>query len=429
MQTIQNVVQSILGVGAVAILPIMIFILGCFFRMKPLQALRSGLTVGIGFQGVKLVVNFLVETLNPVIQHYAESGSGFTIMDVGWETLSAAAWTVQFAAIFVPVGLILNFLLIRKKIVKTLNVDVWNYWHLLRSAAILSLVLMFAGIEGTANYIISFIFGIFLTVFIEKLGDWIAPWWQKYFGLEGTTCTTSLQLAGTLPIALIVNKIIDKIPGINKIDVSYDHIGKKVGDLANPTIIGAILGAFLAIITGQNVATIIQTAVGLSAAITLTPRMVKLFMEGISPISTAARDYMIDKLGEDADFNIGVDIALGVGDQTVITSSAIMIPIAILIAFIYPGNKFFPVAFFGSSLLYAMATICMVTKGNVFRAIICGMFYMIFCFFAFNITASLCTQFVANAGVIEIASGTMVNAGGINNFFDVLLAIINNFIH
>ena len=82
----------------------------------------------------------------------------------------------------------------------------------------------------------------------------------------------------------------------------------------------------------------------------------------------------------------------GVGDQTVITSSAIMIPIAILIAFIYPGNKFFPVAFFGSSLLYAMATICMVTKGNVFRAIICGMFYMIFCFFAFNITASLCTD-------------------------------------
>lgn len=428
MQGIQSFVQSILDVGAVAILPIMIFILGCFFRMKPMQALRSGLIVGIGFQGVKLVVNFLVETLNPVIQHYAGSGEGFTIMDVGWETLSAAAWTVEFAALFVPVGLIINFILIRTKFVKTLNVDVWNYWHLLRSAAILSLVLMFAGVTGTANYVISFVFGIFLTVFIEKIGDWIAPWWQKYFGLEGTTCTTSLQLAGTLPIALLVNKIMDALPGIRKVNISYERIGDKIGEFANPTIIGAILGAFLAIITGQSIPVIIQTSVGLSAAITLTPRMVKLFMEGISPLSTAARDYMIRKLGEDAEFNIGVDIALGVGNQTVITSSAIMIPIAILIAFVYPGNKFFPVAFFGSSLLYAMATICMVTKGNVFRAVICGIFYMIFCFFAFNITAPLCTEFVANAGVIEIAEGTMVNAGGINNFFDVLLAVVNTVI-
>lgn len=56
---------------------------------------------------------------------------------------------------------------------------------------------------------------------------------------------------------------------------------------------------------------------------------------------------MIDKLGEDAEFNIGVDIALGVGDQATITCGAFMIPVCILLAFIFPGNHFFPVAFFG----------------------------------------------------------------------------------
>ncbi len=424
MQQIGEVVQSILGVGAVAILPIMILILGVFFRMKFMNALKAGLLVGIGFQGVKLVVSFLVTTLNPVIQHYAASGSGFTIIDVGWETLSAAAWATKFAAIFVPAGLILNFVLIRFKWIKTLNVDVWNYWHLLKSAAILSLILMLMGITGIANYAISFVFGLILTVLIEKVGDLIAPYWQKYFGLEGTTCTTILQLAGTLPIAIVVDKVIDKIPGINKINVSYEAVGERIGEFANPTIIGAILGAFLGILTGQSIAVIIQIAVGLAAAITLTPRMVKLFMEGISPISTAARDYMIKRLGPDAQFNIGVDIALGVGDQTVITASAIMIPISILIAFIFPGNKFFPVAFFGSSLLYAMATISMVTKGNIFRSLICGALYMCFCFFAFNFTAPLATQFVASSGVIEVAAGSMVNAGGMNNFVDMLLALL-----
>lgn len=428
MSVLGNVVQSVLDVGAVALLPIMILLLGLFFKVKFSSALKSGLLVGIGFQGVKLVVSFLVSTLNPVIQHYVDAGSGFTIVDVGWETLSAAAWATPFAAAFVPLGLILNFLLIRTKFVKTLNVDIWNYWHLLRSAAILSFILGVIGITGMGNYGISIIFGLILTVLVEKVGDWMAPYWQKYFGLEGTTCTTILQLGTTLPIAWVVDKIIDKIPGLNKIDISYEKANERLGEFSSPTIIGAILGAFLGILTGQGVTGTIQIAVGLSAAITLTPRMVKLFMEGISPVSAAARDYMIDKLGEDAEFNIGVDIALGVGDQATITCGAFMIPVCILLAFIFPGNHFFPVAFFGSSLTYAMATVCMVSKGNMFRSLLIGIVYMCFTLFAFNFAAELCTQFVAAADVIDIQSGTLVAAGGINNFIDVILAAIYNVI-
>ena len=428
MEVLGNVVQSVLDVGAVALLPIMILLLGLFFRVRFATALKSGLLVGIGFQGVSLIVNFLVTTLSPVIQHYADTGRGFTIVDVGWETLSAAAWAAPFAALFVPLGLVLNFVLIRTRLVKTLNVDIWNYWHLLRSAAILSFILSLLGVNGAANFTISIVFGLALSVLVEKVGDWISPYWQTYFGLEGTTCTTILQLGTTLPIAWIANRVLEKIPGVNRVDISYEAANERLGEFSSPTIIGAILGAFLGILTGQGVAGTIQIAVGLSAAITLTPRMVKLFMEGMSPISTAARDYMIEKLGEDADFNIGVDIALGVGNQTAITCGALMIPISILLAFIFPGNSFFPVAFFGSSLTYAMTTICMVTRGNIFRSVLVGAVYMCFTFFAFNFTAELCTQFVANAGVIEIQAGTLVNAGGMNNFIDVIQTIIYNLV-
>lgn len=426
MNSFSEIIQSILNVGAVALLPIMILVLGLFFRVKFTTALKSGLLVGIGFQGLKLVVSFLVTTLTPVIEHYVGSGKGFTIVDVGWETLSAAAWATQFAALIVPLGLILNFVLIRLKWIKTLNVDIWNYWHILKSAAILSFVLAFAGITGVPNFVISIVFGLLLSVAIEWIGDKIAPYWQQYFGLEGTTCTTILQICTTLPISIAVNWIINKVPGINKIELSYDSISEKIGGLSNPTIVGAILGAFLAIITGQPLNIVIQVAVGLSAVITLTPRMVAMFMEGISPISQAARDYMIRKLGEDADFNIGVDIALGVGNQTAITVGALMIPISILLAFILPGNKFFPVAFFGSSLTYAMATVCMVSKGNIFRSLLIGSVYMVFTYFAFNFTSALCTQFVASSGVMAIKDGVMVTAGGMNNFIEVILAAISN---
>ena len=425
METLNILVQSILNVGAVAILPLMLLFLGLIFRLNFIKALKAGLMVGIGFQGLQLVVGFLVATLTPIIKHYASTGTGFSIVDVGWETLSAAAWATQFTAIIVPLGLIVNFLLIRFKVIKTLNVDIWNYWHILRSAAILSLILMLMGISGMTNYSISIIFGVFLSIFICYVGDKVAPYWQDYFGLEGTTCTTILQILTTLPIAIAVNYIIDKIPVVNKINISFETIGDKFGRLADPTIIGAILGAFLGIITEQPLALIIKISVGLAAAITLTPRMVKLFMEGMSPISKAARDFMIKRLGQDADINIGVDIALGVGNQTAITVAAFMIPICICLAFILPWNKFFPAAFFGSSLTYAMATVVMVSRGNMFRSVIIGCFYMTFTLFAFNFTAPLCTQFVTNSGVISLPAGVQVAAGGMNNFIDLILAAIS----
>lgn len=43
--------QEFMSLGATVLLPVVIAILGIFFRMKPSQAIRAGLLVGIGFQG------------------------------------------------------------------------------------------------------------------------------------------------------------------------------------------------------------------------------------------------------------------------------------------------------------------------------------------------------------------------------------------
>lgn len=64
----------------------------------------------------------------------------------------------------------------------------------------------------------------------------------------------------------------------------------------------------------------------------------------------------------------------------------------------------------------------------MFRSLLIGIVYMCFTLFAFNFAAELCTQFVAAAGVIDIQSDTLVAAGGINNFIDVILAAIYNVI-
>lgn len=90
MDALMNIVQTILGMGAVVILPIMIFLLGLVFRMKLGAALQAGLMIGIGFQGLLLVIDLLMKCIKPVVEYYQGMGSGFTTVDIGWAALGAA---------------------------------------------------------------------------------------------------------------------------------------------------------------------------------------------------------------------------------------------------------------------------------------------------------------------------------------------------
>ncbi|EGF47016.1 PTS system galactitol-specific IIC component, partial [Lacticaseibacillus rhamnosus MTCC 5462] len=59
---------------------------------------------------------------------------------------------------------------------------------------------------------------------------------------------------------------------------------------------------------------------------------VGVMMEGLSPIGQAAQDFMTKQMGEKADLNIGMDIALGLGDPATVTTTVISIPIIVIFA-------------------------------------------------------------------------------------------------
>ncbi len=51
MEMLKSIMFTITSMGATAILPLVIFLLGLVFRMKVGAAIKSGITVGIGFIG------------------------------------------------------------------------------------------------------------------------------------------------------------------------------------------------------------------------------------------------------------------------------------------------------------------------------------------------------------------------------------------
>ena len=80
MEAILGFFQEFINLGAAILLPVVIAILGKFFGMKLGHAIKSGLLVGIGFQGLVLAVNLLITTIQPVMDYYKALGLG-SVMD------------------------------------------------------------------------------------------------------------------------------------------------------------------------------------------------------------------------------------------------------------------------------------------------------------------------------------------------------------
>ena len=102
-------IQAFLDLGATVILPIVIFLLGLFFRQKVGAAFRSGLTIGVAFVGIFLVIDLLVNNLGPAAQAMVKNlGVSLNVIDVGWPATSSIAWASTIAAFIIPLGIVVN---------------------------------------------------------------------------------------------------------------------------------------------------------------------------------------------------------------------------------------------------------------------------------------------------------------------------------
>lgn len=180
--------------------------------------------------------------------------------------------------------------------------------------------------------------------------------------------------------------------------MDMDKIGSKLGMLGDPAVIGLVVGAFLGVLTRQSVSTVLTICMGVAAVMVLIPRMVGIMMEGLSPIGTAANAYMKKKIGEDADVYIGMDIALGLGDPACITCTAIMIPMTIVMAFLIPDMRFFPLGIL-AEVCYLAPMCVLSSKGNVLRTLITMSLIMFATLFFANMFAPQATQMMSVTGV------------------------------
>ena len=89
--------------------------------------------------------------------------------------MSGVTWGSVIATIAIPLSIAINLIMFSTKLTKTINIDIWNVWHMAFTGAIAYAVTgkLWIGILGTSVH----------AVMAFKLGDIWAPLAEDYFEL------------------------------------------------------------------------------------------------------------------------------------------------------------------------------------------------------------------------------------------------------
>ena len=172
--------------------------------------------------------------------------------------------------------------------------------------------------------------GVLYEIAVLKIADWTAPLVKNYFGMEGLSFPTGSTCAQGL-IGIPIVKLIAKIPGIRNLQADPETIQKRFGIFGEPLMMGLILGVLLGILAGYPLAKILQIGVIMAGVMFLMPRMVKILMEGLIPVSESVKEYLQKKdFGKDRELTIGLDAAVAVGHPAVIATALVLVPCTIV---------------------------------------------------------------------------------------------------
>ncbi len=311
------------------------------------------------------------------------------------------------------------------RVTKTINIDIWNYWH-------------FAFVGGlvhwaTGNIWYRLISALIFSAAMLFLADWTGPAIQQTMGLPGISIPHGFSDAA-VPYAIVINWFIDHIPGLSKIKGDPDTIRKKFGIMGEPLIMGLVIGLILSAVAHMGIGSwnewlgkMLLNGISLGAVMVLMPRMVALLMEGLIPLSEAAREFLQKRAGKREIF-IGLDSAIVVGHPTAIATGLLMVPITIVLAVLLPGNKVIP---FGDLAVipFLVVLVIPIVKANVFRSIIISTVYMIPSIYIMNYLAEGTTAAAKNANFDFPEGANLVTSicDGGNWIPALFLAVSDNF--
>ncbi|UXR70223.1 PTS glucitol transporter subunit IIA [Staphylococcus sp. IVB6246] len=368
MNTIIDIANSLfnplINLGAAPLMTIVLTIIALFFKVKPARALEGGIKLGIALTGIGAIIGILTTAFSEAMTAFVErTGISLNITDVGWAPLATITWGSPYTLYFLLVMVVLNIAMLALKKTDTLDVDIFNIWHL----AIVGLFAIFCG----ANLLTATLLVLFIGVLKIWNSDLMKPTFNDLLNVPATNPMTTTHMNFMMnPIIMVFDKIFDKVfPWLDKYDFDAAKLNSKIGFWGSKFAIGIYLGVFIGLLAGQTPTEIFTLAFTAAVCLELFSLIGSWFIAAVEPLSQGITDFANKRLKGRA-INIGLDWPFIAGRAEIWATANVLAPIMLLEAIFLPGNKLLPL---GSIIAMGVTpALLVVTRGKLIRMIVIG---------------------------------------------------------
>lgn len=414
LQTINSVFQTF---GASVVVPIMIFIIGLFLRVKPRTAMMSAFYAGVGLTGFTWIISEFTPVVTKIIKQMVNNtGIKLPVVDIGWQAGSLATFGSSVGLSFFVFGLIVELLLFAFGITKIFMAsNLWNNFGFMIWGTMAYYV--------THNFWLSLGLSFFMLLYTLALAEIQADRWSDYYGVKNASVSSLHNIEQTVP-AILLDPLWNLL-GFNKVKMTPEYFKNKLGVFGEPTTLGALLGLIIGVLgnlsslgTLKAWGQILSFAIELAAVMTIFPLVTSVFSKAFTPLAeeidanrnkTETKDKEIDDIHDKKRWFLGVDDGVGYGEPATIISGVILIPIMVLIAFILPGNKTLPIVDL-ISLPFMVESIVAITRGNILKVIANGVVWFSLGLYASSWLGSIYTGAVSHYGVAIPAGVVLITS-------------------
>ena len=404
--------------GASVVVPVMIFIIALFLKVKPKTAMMSAFYAGVGLTGFGWIISQFTPVVTTIIKQMVDNtGIDLPVVDIGWQAGSLATFGSSVGLTFFVFGLLFELIIFALGITKIfMPSNLWNNFGFMLWGTLAYFV--------TQNFWLSLGLSFFMLLYALLLAEVQADRWSDYYGVKNATVSSLHNIEQVIP-ALILDPLWNLL-GFNKVKMTPAAFKDKLGVFGEPTTLGALLGLIIGIIGNLNNlgdlkawGQILQFAIQLSAVMTIFPLVTGVFAKAFTPLAeeidknqqtkAAEQGEVADELNDKKRWFLGVDDGVGYGEPATIISGVILIPIMVVIAFLLPGNKTLPIVDL-IALPFMVESIVALTRGNILKVIANGIVWFTLGLYASSWLGTIYTGAVSHYGAVIPAGVVLITS-------------------
>ncbi|RPA60672.1 PTS glucitol transporter subunit IIA [Aerococcus agrisoli] len=411
-----TVLQPLIDMGAAPLMTIILTLIALLFRVKFSKALEGGIKLGIALTGVGAIMNILTGAFSNALGEFvANTGLNLNVTDVGWAPLATITWGSPYTLYFMFVILIINAVMLVMNKTNTLDVDIFDVWHL-------SIVGLFAMYMG-ANLIVTTLLVVFIGVLKIINSDLMKPTFNDLLHAPDDNPMTTTHMNYMMnPIIMLLDKVYDKLfSWLDKYDFDAAKLNNKIGFWGSKFAIGIYLGIFVGLLAGISVKEMITLGFTAGVCLELFSVIGQWFIAAVEPLSQGVTDFTSSRFS-DRTFNIGLDWPFIAGRAEMWAVANVLAPIMLLEALILPKNGILPLG--GIIAMGLTPALLVVTRGKIIRMIVIGTVLLPTFLYSGTLIAPFVTETAKKVGAFpaDIASNALISHSTLEGPIEKFLA-------